>query len=69
MSNSFGNEVSNGTCTQLSRQASLLFAMFFLKDQGKKYGSVFQPDTASSFQKSPALYWQAKTYSALSFDH
>ena len=42
---------------------------FFFKDQGKKYGSVFQPDTASSFQKSPALYWQAKTYSALSFDH
>ena len=69
MSNSFGNEVSNGTCTQLSRQASLLFAMFFFKDQGKKYGNVFQPDKASSFQKSPALYWQAKTYSALSFDH
>ena len=68
MSNSFGNEVSNGTWTRLSRQA-LLFAMFFFKDQGKKYGRVFQPDTASSFQKSPALYWQAKTYSALSFDH
>ena len=49
MSNSFGNEVSNGTCTRLSRQA-LLFAMFFFKDQGKKYGRVFQPDTAPVFK-------------------
>ena len=40
----------------------------FFKDQRKKDRSDFEPDTMSSFQKTPASHWLVNTYSALSFD-
>ena len=39
----------------------------FFKDQWRNDGSEFKPDTASSFQKTPAVHWRAQTYSALKF--
>ena len=49
-------------------KVSLLFAVFFYKDQWRKDGNVFETDTVSGFQNTPALNQRAKTYSALSFD-
>ena len=40
----------------------------FSKDQRKKDRSETEPDTMSSFQKTPASHWRVNTYSALSFD-
>ena len=40
----------------------------FSKDQRKKDRSDFEPDTMSSFQKTPASHWRVNSYSALSFD-
>ena len=40
----------------------------FSKDQRKKDRSDSEPDTMSSFQKTPASHWRVNTYSALSFD-
>ena len=40
----------------------------FFKGKRKKYRSDFEPDTMSSFQKTPASHWRVNTYSALSFD-
>ena len=38
------------------------------KDQRKKDRREFEPDTMSSFQKTPASHQRVNTYSALSFD-
>ena len=46
----------------------LCHLQYFFKDQRKKYRSDFEPDTMSSFQKTPASHWRVNTYSALSFD-
>ena len=54
------------TCPWSSCLASHLQGFF--KDQRKKDGGDFEPDTMSSFQKTSASHWRAKTYSALSFD-
>ena len=62
-SDSFDKYDNKQTCTWSSWQASLPFAVFFLKDQRKKDGSDFEPDTISSFQKTPASHWRANTYS------
>ena len=43
-------------------------AFFFLKDQRRKDGSNFEPDTVFTFQKTPTSHKVAKTYSDLSFD-
>ena len=40
----------------------------FRKDQPKKDRSDSEPDTMSSFAKTPASHWQVNTYSALRFD-
>ena len=64
-SDSFDKYDNKQTCTWSSWQASLPFAVFFFKDQRKKDGSDFEPDTISSFQKTPASHWRANTYSAL----
>ena len=40
----------------------------FRKDQPKKDRSDSEPDTMSSFAKTPASHWRVNTYSALSFD-
>ena len=40
----------------------------FSKDQRKKDRSETEPDTMSSFPKTPASHWRVNTYSALSFD-
>ena len=40
----------------------------FFKDQRKKDRSEFEPDTMSSFQKTPASHERENTYNALSFD-
>ena len=40
----------------------------FSKDQRKKDRSDSEPDTMSSFQKTPASHWRVNTYSALNFD-
>ena len=40
----------------------------FSKHQRKKDRSDFEPDTMSSFQKTPASHWRVNFYSALSFD-
>jgi len=38
---------------------------FFFKDQQKKDGSDFKPDTMSSFQKTPASYWESGLFTVL----
>ena len=40
----------------------------FSKDQRKKDRSDSEPDTMSSFQKTPASRWRGNTYNAPSFD-
>ena len=40
----------------------------FSKDQRKKDRGDSEPDTMSSFQKTPASHWRVNTYSAVSFD-
>ena len=40
----------------------------FSKDQRNKDRSDSEPDTMSSFQKTPASNWRVNTYNAPSFD-
>ena len=66
-SDSFDKYDNKQTCTWSSWQASLPFAVFFFKDQRKKDGSDFEPDTISSFQKTPTsiltvLFWPKKVF-------
>ena len=62
--------LSKHTCTWSSWTAPWPFVVFhiFFKDQRKKDGRDFEPDTMSSFRKTPAWHWLANTYSALSCD-
>ena len=56
MSNSFDKYDNRHTYTRSSWQASLPFAVFFFIDQRKKDRNEFEPDTMSSFQKTPASH-------------
>mmetsp|Transcript_68496 Transcript_68496/g.112542 ORF Transcript_68496/g.112542 Transcript_68496/m.112542 type:complete len:93 (-) Transcript_68496:125-403(-) len=67
MSISFNKYDNKHTCTIILTSFFAICSVFF-KDQRKKDGSYFEPDTISIFQKTPASHWRANTYSALSFD-
>ena len=45
-------------------QQLLCHSQCFYKDQRKKDRCDFEPDTMSSFQKTPASHWRVNTYSA-----
>ena len=68
MSNSFDKYDNKHTCTRSSWRASLPFAVFPQRPTKEGYRSDFEPDTMSSFQKTPVSHWRVNAYSALSFD-
>ena len=68
MSNSFDKYDNKHTCIRSSWRASLPFAVFPQRPTKEGYRSDFEPDTMSSFQKTPVSHWRVNAYSALSFD-
>ena len=60
--NSFDNESKKRSCTWSNSQASLPFAVFFKDERNKSQTQC------PVFKRRQRLHFQAKTYSALSFD-